>query len=388
MQILEATPQTLAQLVQKHDLMQSIEDVIVNVGGQQVFDSHYLPVLERFADRAQSVPLQKAAFSYLGGAFCCGVRAATLAVRACDATIFSPTSSAAERLTNDGQYRWLAYCAALATVYLIASASVDVVSGEGDQTYRWSNDIHLIDWLSPHKMAWVERPQYLLSKLHPHLSPLFFPGQFAHLPRALVADFASAINPSLATSSAEVALARVVRQSIDRVIADEKSMIAGWVSQETNEHSSIPSAPSAVLDESPVSSSNKNDAPTQENLPSKIPLGRPLQEHQIDEATGEIVTPAAPISPQETSAQIKAREWLTALGSLADMDEHVTEISGGRIHIERKAMGFGALPTVNARMLYDAGLIDRKLEKTVETTPAATVIYLAAKTARASNSKA
>jgi hypothetical protein len=379
---------SLAQLVHRYDLMRLIDDAVVNVGGAETFNGHYLPVLERFADRVQEAPLQKAVFGSLGGAFCCGVRASTLALRACDATIFSPTAGAAERLTNDARYRWLSFCAALSTVYLICTASVDVISDDGNEsrTYSWSDDTHLIDWCPAQKMAWVEKPQYLLSRLHPHLSPLFFPGQFAHLPRALTSDFGAAINPSLATPSAEGPLARIVRQSIERVIADEKNTIAGWVEQPPSAGQTATPGPAdssgQPIPGNPATASG-DAAPPQRPMTSSP--GQPSTDLTIDEETGEISAPSPQSAPKENPAQVKSREWLTALGSMTEMDPYVTEISGGRILLQRKAMGFGALPTVNSRMLLDAGHMDKKLTDGIETTAAAAAIYLAAKASRSSS---
>lgn len=335
--------------------MKSISDVVINVGGLDKFETLYLPVLERFADRVQELPMQKAAFDGLGGALTCAVKASTLAVRTCDSTIFSPASTAAQRMSDDGNYRWLTYCAALATVYLITVSSVDPVhegsDGEAPEIYNWSDDIDLINWRPNYQMAWLDRPQLVFSRLAPYLSPLFFPGQFAHLSRKLVSDFGSAINPSLTSSASEAPLARIVRQSIERVIADEKASIAGWVSQPGDKAQAA-----AKQDAINTCQSQPVNAQEPQNSPTDV---------ETDANVGEEALPPPPPPPPETPNQIKAREWLVALGALASFDSEVTHMPDGRMVLTRKALGFGSTPTATYKLLHEAGLCDAKGESTI-----------------------
>jgi len=354
--ILKATPATLQVLSAKHGLMKSLSDVVINVGGIDKFETLYLPVLERFADRVQELPMQKIAFDGLGGALACAVKASTLAVRTCDATIFSPDATAAQRMSDDGNYRWLTYCAALATVYLITVANVDPVHERSDaapEIYNWSDDVDLINWKPNYQMAWLERPQLVFSRLSPYLSPLFFPGQFAHLSRKLVSDFGSAINPSLTSSASEAPLARIVRQSIERVISDEKASIAGWVIQPGDKAQTAPKQCATDATQSPNESTQ---APPDSNGPEE-----------------EQVAPLPP--PPQTPTQIKAREWLVALGAIASLDPEVTNMPDGRLVLTRKALGLGSTPTATYKLMHEAGFCDAKSEKTITINKAGGEIY-------------
>jgi hypothetical protein len=174
-----------------------------------------------------------------------------------------------------------------------------------------------------------------------------------------------------------------VRQSIERVIADEKNTIAGWVAQQSPPGQTAAANTVDSSTASPITAIG--DAAKPQTSPTASTPSPHIAGAVIDDETGEISTPSPQSIPKENAAQVKSREWLTALGSLEEMDAHINEISGGRVLLQRKAMGFGALPTINSRMLLDAGHMDKKLTDGIEITAGAAAIYIAAKASRSSS---
>jgi hypothetical protein len=359
--------------------MPAMDDIVLNIGGMDAFERSYLPVLERFADRVQELPMLRTAFSEPGGALICAVRSSMLALRTCDATIFSPTATAAQRLETGGQYRWLAFCSVLTTVYLIAAASIDVwhqgATGS-DEQLSWADDKNLVEWRSSYKMSWVNKPTYATARLLPFVQPLFFPGQFAHLPRAMLNDFGASINPALVGSSAEPSLARVVRQSIEKVISDEKSLSATWVSNAAvagladaggplgNIPSSIPTTEAHTSPGDSVSSGHgvHGHATAGHGHGEQAGILDSPGGHHIDPDTGEIRSAA----PKETPEQIKAREFLVGLAA-SNKASAVTILAGNKIAIEKTGLSFATTPSAAYSLLHKAGLVLARSEAGVVT---------------------
>jgi len=365
----EGHPASLQSLIKRHGLMPAIDDIVLNVGGIEVFERSYLPVLERFSDRVQELPLLKASFSAPGGALTCGVHSAMLALRTCDATIFSPTATAAQRLEMGGQYRWLAFCGVLTTVYLIAAASIDVWHQRAtgpDEQLSWADDKNLLEWRSSYKMSWVDKPTYATARLLPFVQPLLFAGQFAHLPRAMLNDFGASINPALVGSSAEPSLARVVRQSIEKVISDEKSLTATWVSNAAPTSLANAGGPLGCI----PGSTPTNEAHASPDDSAASIHGRGEQagildstgSDHIDPDTGEIRSAA----PKETPEQIKAREFLVGLAA-SNKASAVTILAGNKIAIEKPGLSFATTPSAAYSLLYKAGLVLARSEAGVVT---------------------
>lgn len=337
---------------------------LATVVGREDFESFYLPIAERVAERLQEAPLSQTAFPDRGGALQCALRSGLLAVRMCDKTIFSPTATAAQRMVGDREYRWLSYCAALGTVYLQSIAQCEVVLETGE-IYSHANDCSLQHLKTPYELRWRPRSTLALPKLHVFLSQLWFPGQFAHISYSVLIEFAQSINPSLASTAGEPPLARVVRQSIEKCIADDIAARAGVVGAAKAIQGEVqqpePDAPAAVVESDPPASTA-----TTNSVSGAAPVAPAIQSCSAptpDPLASASPEPAKPRDEELSPAVQKAIDWIRAIGTMESYDPEIQPLSDGCVEFSRKALAFGDAPKNTYAMLHSAGLIERRAEK-------------------------
>lgn len=305
----------------------------------------------RVADRLQETPLSRPAFSELGGALQCALRAALLALRMCDKTVFLPSATAFERNTDEKQYGWMAYCATIATVYLIAIGNVETVLETGE-IYSHASARSIPDLSNLYKNRWREARNvaFLNQRLGIYLATFWYPGQFEHLSHSLLCDLSVAINPALDAHATETPLSRVVRQAIERTVKDD-------ITRRQNEVGTATATPGVTtpdvgLPESPAASSQP--AVVLSPLPAVASTGGANRSD-----------PSEAQAQDEDPNRVKAREWLKVLGCQVEHDQGVLVHGDGKVEISRKTLGFGASPSDNYQMLHKAGAVDKKLEKSV-----------------------
>lgn len=345
---------------------------LATVVGREDFEYLFLPVAEQAALRLQDLPLTQNAFAARGGALQCALRAGLMAVRLCEKTIFNPQATAAERMTGDQHFRWLSYCATLATVYLICVSSSEVVFETGE-IYSHADDASLLDIGKPYTLMWRKRPNLSIARLHVYLPSFWFPGQFGHLGAPMLEEMSQAINPSLASPAAEPPLSRVVRQSIERIIADDierknsavggAAVAPGLCPQDEvviSGNESVTKRVSSVSIEASciARSASKQDARQPNSLDQDDQVKR-------NEARDSHLSPA----------QVNANEWLRAIATLSEYDSEITLLADGRVEFSRKALGFGAAPRDTYKLLYDAGYADQKTERSAIVKLSAAAIY-------------
>lgn len=317
--------------------------------------AQYIPIAERFATCVQDLPLSPDVFSAPGGALQAGLQSGLLAVRSCDATIFQPKATAQERQRNDPQYRWCAYCATLATVYLICAGQVEVVLSAGD-VFSFASSTPLGRCEGSYTARWNKSAAQPSQAGLIYLQAFFFPGQFAHLPQETLAMMAGAINPLLTTNNAETPLGRVVRTSIAQVLEAQRKRDAAVILQTSPaEMVDVPVetvAPSGARPVDPLKPSPTYQAADPSPAPSPAP--------STDTATSSSsASPQAKPSPAENPAVSiapKVLEWVRALANIRSMDAEITVDEKG-IQFSRKALGFGATPKENYTALYEAKVV-------------------------------
>ena len=294
--------------------------------------AQYISVAERLAFCVQDLPLSPDVFSAPGGALQAGLQSGLLAVRSCDATIFQPKATAQERQRNDPQYRWCAYCATLATIYLICAGQIEVVLS-GGEVFSFASAKPLGGYDGSYTARWHQSAAQPSQAGLIYLQAFFFPGQFAHLPQETLAMMAGAINPLLTTNNAETPLGRVVRTSVAQVLEAQRKRDAAVILQ---------TSPAEMV-----------DVPVESVAPSGARPVDPLQPAQAP------VAPPPPKAPTENSTvgiSPKVLEWVRALANIRSMDAEITVDEKG-IQFSRKALGFGATPKDNYTALYEAKVV-------------------------------
>lgn len=317
--------------------------------------AQYIPMAERLAFCVQDLPLSPDVFSAPGGALQAGLQSGLLAVRSCDATIFQPKATAQERQRNDPQYRWCAYCATLATIYLICAGQIEVVLSGGD-VFSFARAKPLGGYDGSYTARWHQSAAQPSQAGLIYLQAFFFPGQFAHLPQETLAMMAGAINPLLTTNNAETPLGRVVRTSIAQVLEAQRKRDAAVILQTSPaEMVDVPVetvAPSGARPVDPLKPSPTYQAADPSPAPSPAP--------STDTATSSSsASPQAKPSPAENPAvgiAPKVLEWVRALANIRSMDAEITVDEKG-IQFSRKALGFGATPKDNYTALYEAKVV-------------------------------
>lgn len=196
------------------------------VGGEATFKSKYLPVAEKLALTVQDLPLEKTHFAYPGGALQFGLLSGLTALRLADGVIFEPSATAQKRMIVEPQYRYAAWCAALAGVPLIVHHHAQLTLNDQPWSFASSpaniweackeTGSYGIEW----KATTPNPPSAALGIVL--LGSFFYPGQFGDFDPAVLASFNQAINPGLIQPPAEAALSKVVRVAQEKVKAAEK----------------------------------------------------------------------------------------------------------------------------------------------------------------------
>lgn len=314
------------------------------------------------------------AFPERGGALQCALRAGLLAVKLCDVTIFDPGATAAERMEGDRQYRWLAFCATLATVYLQSVAHVQQILDTGE-IYSHANDDTLLDLKQSYLHRWRSNPNLSITRLYPFLSSFFFPGSFAHLKLEMLGELGMAINPPLSIPATEIPLGKVVRMAVDKTIADDMQARSKQIGSSSVQPGTA--SPDAV----------GGTAPAAEQEISKTTNIAVTSEVGADAAsTINLTSGQAGNSGQKQKSEspdvTKAKEWLKAIGMVDQMDEQVIRHEDGRCEFSRKALGFGAAPRDTYNMLHAAGFVDSRSEKSATLKVGPSDIYWQSRTSR------
>lgn len=346
------------------------------------FLQQYVPMAERLAICVQDLPLFPDVFSRPGGALQFGLQAGLLAVRSCDAVIFAPKATAQERQRNDPLYRWCAYCATLASAYLMCTGSVEVMLGSG-QRHSFAGRFALGELGSKFTARWNEEPALPQQAGLIYLQTFFFLGQFGHLSPSLLGQMGAAINPAMAINGNETPLGKVVRMSLSRVLDFQRehdaqiikgaapSVMADLppdVTTEPVEDELRPATYSAyatqpVQQTAPAVSSAPAAATTAQS-PSPVASTTPVQ-----------VTASAPELDPGEGINIKVVEWVRALAFAANLDAEIQVTDEGALRIGRKALAFGSTPRVNYEALYEAGCVLVKGGDYAICTPALAQVY-------------
>lgn len=310
---------------------------LANTVGIDRFEEMYLPFTERLAMRLSEIPLQRSAFARRGGALVCALRSGMLAVKLCDKTIFEPTATAARRMASDGQYRWMAYCSALATVYLIATNAVQI-NFEGGEVYSFASRESLVERAEAYQVNWASRTTPTIQVTYLYLLDLFVPGQFEEVGAEMVASVAQAINPSLSAVTGESPLAKVVRMAIERTVEDDKAQTE------------------KVINENPMTGFEgedlKQDPGTEPSAVKTVADAASDNAGATPSSAGEAVSPV----------RSKAKQWLRGLAAMKSLNEEVTLKDDGHLRLTRKALSFGAAASDNYRMLHEAQFVHEKIE--------------------------
>ena len=322
---------------------------LANAVGIDRFREMYLPVAERVAMRLSEIPLCREAFARRGGALACALRSGALAVRLCDKTIFEPTATAARRLVSDAEYKWLAYCASLATVYLIATNAVQI-HFEGGEVYSFASGDSLLERNEPYNVLWSSNGAPVIQTSYLLLLELFFAGQFEDLGQDMLSDLALAINPALVAGPSEPPLAKVVRMAVERTVDDDKATTARVFTEAT-----VSEFASPVVEGVSV----KGDVPAAA-VPAAVP---PKSEPES--------TTIPPVSP----ARLKALQWMRGVAAMTTLRDEATLRDDGFLKMTRKALSFGAAASDNYKMLHEAQLVHERIEGGVLCTRDAATAY-------------
>jgi conjugal transfer pilus assembly protein TraI len=337
--------------------------------GEAGFKSLYLPMAERLALFVQELPLEKDSFGQRGGALKFGLLAGLTALRLCDGVIFEPGATAQRRMLIEPQFRWAAWCAALACVPLVVAHHTLLMVNGSSWSYAspeptlWdacgNNGSYEVQWMpvSPAKPSSEVGIVFL--------SRFFFPGQFGELDPTVLQALCLAINPALTQGAAEQSLSRVVRTAQEKVRLAERQRMAQVFTLSDNSPNagdlaralaeSLPvAAAAASLSSSPSQSVGASPALT------LSPLANPPGN------TGEPVLPAIPEH---------LLQWVRAVASSHDHHAAIEFLSNGEVRVSKRALNFGSTARETYEALFNAGLVVRKGESDAVLKPEMTTAF-------------
>lgn len=361
------------------------------------FLKQYVPMADRLAMCVQDLPLSPTVCSHPGGALQFGLQAGLLAVRSCDAVIFAPKATAQERQRDDPLYRWCAYCATLASAYLMCAGAVAVTFEDGKR-HSFAGPSPLGELNTKFTAKWCNEPALPQQSGLIYVQAFFYPGQFSHLSPALLNQLGAAINPAMVMTGTESPLAKVVRMSLSRVLEflrdQEAQVIVGKAAsvmvdipvasdngpvhdslrpESYSAHATAPVPPAPVAPASTPAPSSPPAAGSSAAPATPAKAAAPAVSPPAASQASTTASPppsAAPVQPQAPQhpvvaapdiegIPIKVVEWVRALAFAPNLDVKVLE--NGNLHIGRKALGFASLPAANYTALYEARCVVERL---------------------------
>ncbi|MGX9712636.1 TraI domain-containing protein [Janthinobacterium lividum] len=190
---------------------------------EKVFSRFYLPVLLAYMDHVQKMPLSNAAFSRPGGAIDFGLTSALISLRLAGTQMFNPTLASEERRVLEPQCRFAAFAATMATGVVLLSENTLITTRDNDVEYHpLVSPVPLSVWLAQHPVSmftWRKGAQELTQSEGAAIAARFMPnGILNNFDLRVSLMLYNAINPKPLQNGIESTIARVVRQTISKVI--------------------------------------------------------------------------------------------------------------------------------------------------------------------------
>ena len=264
-----------------------------------------MPVLRRYADHVQRLPLMSSAFGSPRGAWDFGLAAAMVAYRYAGTVIFYPTLGAEERRLLEPQCRYMAFLATLSTAVATVAESSSIRSGD-DEYHPLVVDDTLYGWLTRHpdvQFSWRVPATPLSAQASAAIAANFVPKRLlANFDLRAVLMLFEAITPKTTMNGVESTLARVVRQAVQGVLDHYRSKQAGTFQVEANQQNLSASDANKVASKM-VAQANPTilENPLDKASPAK------LDSTQVDLAADKPTLAASPAQP-ETSSVAQAPE--------------------------------------------------------------------------------
>lgn len=375
-------------------------DAIKTAAGltDQQFAALCMPVLRSYAEHVQKLPLTTSAFSAPSGAWEFGLTAAMVAYRYAGTVIFFPTAGAEEKRLLEPQCRYMAFIAVLATAVAMVVESGSVVADD-DEYHPLCIDTSLFDWLSSHhqraKFTWRVPATPLTVQACAAIAAKFIPkGLLGAFDLRTVLMMYEAITPKATINGVESTIARVVRETVQRVTEHyrdaqagtfQQAAVAGQVGVEvaaaeklakkmiSAANPKILANPLEDTATAPTATPNPQPAATPAPASAASPVDRAAPTDSPAHAPAPTVSPPSPGQPAQVSnasggdvlarANRVLREWFDALQQhqnfpkLKDQLEMTEE--GITVPVAMLGM-FGVSGPSIRKMMDDAGLVIRR----------------------------
>ena len=198
-------------------------DSIRTAAGVQsdVFNNFYTPLLIRFAEWVQRVPLQRSAFHSADGALHFGLESALIALRAASQVVFFPKARSEDKRVLEPQCRFLAFAAALASAIVLQAQHTRLFNATGEY-HPLISPVSLFEWLGQSvepKLEWRTDGVILTAAPAAAIAARFIPnGLLDRFDLDVVLMFYGAIAPQPAANGIESALAKTVRMACAAVL--------------------------------------------------------------------------------------------------------------------------------------------------------------------------
>lgn len=282
-----------------------------------------LPVLRSYADNVQRLPLLPSTYASVRGAWDFGLTAAMVAYRYAGTVLFFPAIGAEERKVLEPQCRFMAFIATLATAVATVVEASTISSGT-DEYHPLCVDSTLYTWLSTHQratFAWRTPPAPLTVQACAAVAAKFIPkGLLGDFDLRVVLMMYEAITPKTTMTGVESTLAKVVRQSSQRVIEHYKEKQAGTFQPEPN-YQNVSIADADKLASKMIGAANLKILPNpleQPETPVEIAGAatgqRPVEAAQSGQSSG---SPGTDLTPQGSTASAPAASSTPAIRTAA-----------------------------------------------------------------------
>ena len=335
-----------------------IEEIRTAAGvDTKVFGGYYVPMLSRYAEYVQRLPLAPTVFASAGGALQYGLITAMVAVRYSNQMVFFPEHGSERNRMLRPQTCFAAFVASLATGVALLAENARIYQKQEEEDWEYHPLVSRLDlraWLIKYPdpvFEWRTGAAPLSSAVCAGIAARFIePGLLSAFDLEVISMIFSAIRPDAAQSGIETTLARVIRQSSATVLDHyENEYRKTYSDPGIHLKSSGQTCPGDFADRL-VDTLNRHSSSMTETAPA-----RPSAPSQLaSTAAEELMAAAAP----------PLKEWIAELRESKDFDAFTEKLEFGEdgILVPLPAFaGFGLKAPDTINFMRAAGwLIGRK----------------------------
>ncbi len=318
-----------------HDMIRASEEQIETIRtaagfSTKQFDTAFLPILVKYAEQAQNLPLSPHYYHKPGGAWKFGLFTAMVSVRVAESKVFFPGEPSNVRRSLEKQCLFAAFAATLATGIAMLTQNVRVFDADFEEYYPLTAEISFHQWLletTGTKFEWRDEAILTLSECAAIAARFLPPNIVRPFDRRIIRLIYSAIYPQVAPNMLRSNLCDVISKSVD---ASTKHYRDKYALEYAPGQSKAPASTGAQANELALSivDETKLPEPDSSTFDTSVQDAAPTSKAPSPDAPKSVPAPStAPVPPGVTdSAPVQNVSATPAYGALPSADPETGEI--------------------------------------------------------------